>query len=142
MQHRTEEEVAAAVLVRDGKLLLGHRHPQRRAYPDVWDLIGGHIEPGETADDAVRRECREELAITIHRARPIEIPFQPSQVILHGFLITTWDGDPVNAALEEHDAIGWFTAAQLRGLRLVDHTYSAWLAEVIASGSPTPRAGR
>lgn len=75
-------------------------------YPDFWDLIGGHIEPGETATDAIHRECREELAITIRHPRPIEIPFEPPEVILHGFLITTWDGEPVNAEPEEHIGTG------------------------------------
>lgn len=40
--------VAIALLVRDGRALLAHRHPGRRWYPDVWDLVGGHIEPSET----------------------------------------------------------------------------------------------
>lgn len=133
----TKERVAAAAIVRDGKLLLGHRHPQRRWYPDFWDLIGGHIEAGETAADAIHRECREELAITIRQPKPIEIPFEPQNVTLHGFLVTNWDGDPVNAEPEEHDTIGWFTPDELGGLRLVDQTYSAWLPNVIESATHT-----
>jgi NADH pyrophosphatase NudC (nudix superfamily) len=127
------DEVAVAAIVRHGKLLLGHRHPKRRWYPDVWDLIGGHIETGERAEDAIRRECHEELAIRIHRPRPIQVPFETQDVILHGFLVTNWDGDPANAAPEEHDALAWFTADELDGLRLVDQTYSPWLAAVIES---------
>jgi 8-oxo-dGTP pyrophosphatase MutT (NUDIX family) len=133
----TKEEVAAAAIVHGGKLLLGHRHPQRRWYPDLWDLIGGHIEPGETAADAIHRECREELAITIRQPRPIDIPFEPPEVILHGFLVTNWAGDPVNAEPEEHDALGWFTADELGGLRLVDQLYSEWLPNVIESATRT-----
>lgn len=136
MQHSaTKDEVAAAAIVQDGKLLLGHRHPQRRWYPDVWDLIGGHIEPGETAAGAVHRECREELAITIHEPKPIEMPFQPPQVNLHGFLVTKWDGDPVNMEPDEHDGLAWFAPEELSGLRLVDQTYSAWLSRVIVSAT-------
>jgi 8-oxo-dGTP pyrophosphatase MutT (NUDIX family) len=51
--------IAAAALVRDGRVLLAHRHPARRWYPDCWDLVGGHIEPGESPVHAVTRECRE-----------------------------------------------------------------------------------
>lgn len=132
MQHSaTKDEIAAAAIVRDGKLLLGHRQPQRRWYPDVWDLIGGHIEPGETAADAIHRECHEELAITIHEPKPIEIPFQPPQVNLHGFLVTKWDGDPVNMEPDEHDGLGWFVPEEPNRLRLVEQTYSAWLSRVI-----------
>ena len=39
--------LVAGVLVRGAEVLLGHRSPHRRWYPDVWDLPGGHVEPGE-----------------------------------------------------------------------------------------------
>lgn len=67
------EEIAIAALVRDGSLLLGHRHPARRWYPDCWDLIGGHLEPGEEPLDAVRRERREEIAVDISHLWPVEV---------------------------------------------------------------------
>ena len=52
--------VVVAALVRDGRVLLVHRTPHRHAYPGVWDLPGGHVEPGETA---LTRELREELGV-------------------------------------------------------------------------------
>lgn len=58
--------IAVAVLVRDGRVLLGHRHPARRAYPDCWALVGGHLESGESRLEAVYRECLEELDIHVH----------------------------------------------------------------------------
>ena len=39
--------MVAGVLVRGTEVLLGHRSPGRRWYPDVWDLPGGHVEPGD-----------------------------------------------------------------------------------------------
>jgi 8-oxo-dGTP pyrophosphatase MutT (NUDIX family) len=129
--------VAVAAIVHDGRLLLGHRHPGRRWYPDVWDLIGGHIEPGESPADAVRRECREELAVTICQPHPIEIPFESQDVVLRGFLVTDWDGDPINAAPEEHDALAWFTANELAAHRLADESYAAWLPHVIEQATRT-----
>lgn len=38
------------ILLKDGALLLGRR-AQHRSYPDCWDLIGGHVEPGETLEE-------------------------------------------------------------------------------------------
>lgn len=55
---------------RNDHVLLCHRHPQRRWYPNVWDLPGGHVEPHEDPRDALERELREELGIAI--ARPGE----------------------------------------------------------------------
>ncbi|GID92165.1 NUDIX hydrolase [Amorphoplanes digitatis] len=57
-------------LLRDGnRVLLCHRSPQRRWYPDVWDLPGGHVEPGEPPGAALARELREELVVHPGRAR-------------------------------------------------------------------------
>jgi 8-oxo-dGTP diphosphatase len=61
MTHR----VACAALVRGGRVLLGHRSPGRRWYPDVWDLPGGHVDDGETPACALAREVREELGVHI-----------------------------------------------------------------------------
>ena len=52
---------AAGALIRDGTVLLVKRSPQMRFYPDVWDLFGGHVEGGESSEDALRREAMEEL---------------------------------------------------------------------------------
>lgn len=56
--------VAAGLLRRGGRGLLLHRAPTRRWYPDCWDLPGGHVEGGETPDEALHRELLEELGVT------------------------------------------------------------------------------
>ena len=50
-------------LVSERRVLLGHRRPDKRAYPDIWDLPGGVIEDGETELDALARELDEELGV-------------------------------------------------------------------------------
>jgi len=51
---------------RDGSalVLLGRRAANREFYPDVWDVLGGHLEPGETSEQALVRELREEISVT------------------------------------------------------------------------------
>lgn len=115
---RAPERIAAAALVRDGSVLLGHRHPQRRWYPDCWDLVGGHVETGETPAEAVVRECLEELGITIHDPAPVRITIDDPTLDMHAFLVTGWSGEPANLAPDEHDALGWFTASELSDLSL------------------------
>lgn len=131
------DEVAVAAIVRDGRVLLGHRHPLRRWYPDCWDLIGGHLEPGESAEDAIVRECREELGIVISDPRHIEVPFDTQNSVMHGFLVTCWRGQPVNVAPDEHDALAWFSPGDLDALQLADHAYSTWLPSLMTSASRT-----
>jgi len=57
---------SVAALVRDGLMLLAHRHPSRRRYPDCWDLVGGHVESGELPFQAVSRECVEKLGVHVN----------------------------------------------------------------------------
>jgi len=123
--------IAMAALIRRGKVLLAHRHPDRRWYPNCWDLVGGHIEVGESPEDAVRRECREELGIDVTALLPIDIATVDTMIEPHAFVVTEWTGEPFNGAPEEHDDLAWFTADELSGLVLADGSYPRLLARAI-----------
>jgi 8-oxo-dGTP pyrophosphatase MutT (NUDIX family) len=110
--------LSVAALVRDGLVLLVHRHPSRRWYPDCWDLVGGHVEPDELPHQAVTRECREELGVQVHGPRPIPMTISDPTLDMHAFLVTRWAGEPVNAAPEEHDDLRWFRPRELADLSL------------------------
>ena len=97
-------EVVVGALVRDGRVLLGHRRADKRAYPDVWELPGGVMEAGESELDALARELREELGVEIAADEP---------AVLSAWLVTEWEGAPANLAPEEHDDIGWFGLHEL-----------------------------
>ena len=112
--------IAVAALVREGRILLAHRHPLRRWYPDCWDLVGGHVEPGESPEAAVRRECHEELAVDIDDPVPFDLGFDDPSLQMHAFLVTRWTGDPVNAAPGEHDDLRWFRPDEVSRLTLAD----------------------
>lgn len=116
----TPVAIAVAALVRDGRVLMVHRHPERRWYPDCWDLVGGHIETGESPEQAVVRECGEELGIRIFNPRPIPMAFTDPAIEMHAFVVERWDGEPVNAAPDEHDQLGWFGPSELAQLTLAD----------------------
>lgn len=99
---------------------MAHRHPERRWYRDCWDLVGGHIEAGESAEQAVIRECSEELAISIRDPRPVPMAFTDPTIEMHAFLVDRWDGKPANAAPDEHDQLGWFGPSEAAELKLAD----------------------
>lgn len=112
--------IAVAALVRDGLVLLVHRHPSRRWYPDCWDLVGGHVEPGELAHEAVVRECLEELGVHVYDPLPFPMPVSDPTLEMFAFVVTRWEGQPVNAAPEEHDDLRWFRPSDLADLTLAN----------------------
>jgi 8-oxo-dGTP diphosphatase len=71
----TNHHVVAVILRQADRLLLCHRAPTRRWYPDVWDFAGGHVEPEELPEEALRREVLEELGVERMncRAKPTEL---------------------------------------------------------------------
>lgn len=131
----TPVAIATAALIRDGRILLAHRSPQRRWYPDCWDLVGGHIEPGESAAQAVIRECGEELGIRIFDPRPIPMAFTDPDIEMHAFVVEHWEGEPVNAAPDEHDDLRWFEPAELEHLKIAD---PASLPDILRTAQAKP----
>ena len=121
--------------MRDGKVLLVKRAPDMRFYPDVWDLFGGHVEGGESLEDALRREAMEELGIAIESFHPLgtyDDPVEPAEVSV--FAVTAWKGEPVNAAPDEHTDIGWYSADELPASDGLD-AYRGLVVQAIAASS-------
>ena len=57
-------EVVAALIWREGKFL-ACRRPAHKARGLLWEFVGGKVEAGETKEQALIRECKEELAVTL-----------------------------------------------------------------------------
>ena len=100
---------------------MGHRRRGRYWYPDCWDLIGGHVEPGETPRDAAGRECAEEIGVVVQGLRPLALASGIPSIEVHAFTASSWLGEPrTNLATDEHDDLAWFAPQELHGLALAD----------------------
>jgi 8-oxo-dGTP diphosphatase len=127
----------AAVLRRGERVLLCHRSPLRASFPNVWDLPGGHVEPGERGASALARELQEELAITVD-----DLPDLPDHVLgddelgvdLAIWVVDSWHGEPRNAAPAEHDRIERLTRSEWEALELADPRYRSLLATAVGAG--------
>lgn len=68
MRTINKDVVAAIVLSKDGKLLMGEKPPgEVVVYPDCWHIPGGGVEEGETLDQALKREIKEETGLDISK---------------------------------------------------------------------------
>ena len=107
------KEAAAAIITNGKNILLGKRAPAVRLYPNVWDLFGGHCEKHETPEQALVRELKEELNITVVKYSFL-LTLDEMQPELYGeykyhiFLVTKWEGTMQNVSIQEHSQIKWF----------------------------------
>jgi 8-oxo-dGTP diphosphatase len=91
--------VAAVALVdEDGRVLL-QRRPPGKAMAGLWEFPGGKVEPGETPEQALIREMREELAIDITEACLAPLTFashayEEFHLLMPLFVCRRWDGRP------------------------------------------------
>jgi len=90
--------VAAAVILRPGGQVLLAQRPEGKAYAGYWEFPGGKLEPGETPRQALDRELREELGLTVRVAAPWLVQryrYPHANVELHFFRVFEWGGEPV-----------------------------------------------
>ncbi|MEU7903800.1 NUDIX hydrolase [Actinoplanes sp. NPDC049118] len=84
---------AAAIIVRDGRVLMVHERSLRDGNREWWTLPGGGIDPGETPEDAVRREVLEEVGLVVKEARfLLDTPYPSGMTSV--FAVTVADGEP------------------------------------------------
>jgi 8-oxo-dGTP diphosphatase len=90
-------DVAVGVLIRpDGSFLIAQR-PPGKPMAGYWEFPGGKVEPGESIFDALRREFKEELGITITKAHPWAqrlFVYPHATVNLHYWRVFVWVGAP------------------------------------------------
>ncbi len=131
-------ECVAALIVEGHRILLGKRAAERAFYPDVWDVFGGHVEPGESLEQALVRELNEELGIVPIAWRLLLTADEPEPErngpgVYHFYTVTAWRGMHENRAPEEHSEIAWFTLAEAAQLRLAISAYVDLFAQVLPS---------
>ena len=100
--------VVAGALCQGSKVLIQQR-PEGKLGAGSWEFPGGKIEPGETPDEALRREMEEELGIVVNDVQPISFA-NDAHIVLLLFACTDWAGDPAG---KEEQSIKWADPAEL-----------------------------
>ncbi len=92
---RTPTDVAVGVLIDPLERFLLTSRPDGKVYAGHWEFPGGKVEPGESVEQALRRELHEELGITIGAAHPwqVEVVDYPHALVrLHFCKVFDWRG--------------------------------------------------
>ena len=105
--------VVTALISREGKLLVGRR-PEGHSLAGLWEFPGGKIEMGETPEEALRRELKEELSIDAEigsLALATTHNYGQTGIILLFFNVHFWKGE---LRTVHHAEIKWVPAQELR----------------------------
>ena len=105
-------EVVAALIWNEDKFMICQR-PAHKARGLLWEFVGGKVEPGETKEEALIRECQEELAVTL----TVEDVFMN---VVHDYPDLTVNLTLFNATIAkgktqklEHKDIQWITPGEI-----------------------------
>ena len=105
-------EVVAA-LIWDGDRFMICQRPPEKARGLLWEFVGGKVEPGETREQALIRECQEELAITVAVQdvfMEVDHVYPDLTVHLTLFNASIAEGTPQKI---EHNDLRWITVDEI-----------------------------
>lgn len=105
-------EVVAA-LIWQGERFLACQRPPHKARGLLWEFVGGKVEPGETKEQALIRECREELGVLVQVGEIfMELVHEYPDLTVHLTLFHAGiaEGTP---KLLEHQALRWLTVEEM-----------------------------
>lgn len=105
-------EVVAALIWDKDKFMICQR-PANKARALLWEFVGGKVEPGETKEQALIRECQEELAVTLSVGNVfMDVVHEYPDITVHLTLFnaTIADGAPQKL---EHNDIKWIKLSEI-----------------------------
>ncbi|AKK02846.1 (deoxy)nucleoside triphosphate pyrophosphohydrolase [Corynebacterium epidermidicanis] len=108
-------EVTGAVIVKDGKVLAAQRG-EGKSLAGYWEFPGGKIESGETPEESLKRELKEELlcdAVVGKHVVTTEYEYDFAIIVLSTFWCALEAGEPT---LTEHAQIRWLTGQEMSEL--------------------------
>lgn len=111
MNRKITEVVAA--LIWDGDRFMICQRPEEKARGLLWEFVGGKVEPGETKQQALIRECQEELAITVSVGDVfMEVTHEYPDITVHLTLFHAAIAKGIPQKLEHND-IRWITRDEI-----------------------------
>ena len=117
-----QKNACAVIVDSDNKILLLKRAPDSKIWqPSKWSLVGGAINKGETPEQAVKREIKEETGLDVSKFIKSFSIQKNSESIEHIFACR-YDGESTDIKLnEENTNYGWYDVDEMKFLDIVPH---------------------
>jgi len=127
--------VAAVALIDDDKRVLIAKRPEGKPMGGLWEFPGGKVEAGETPEDALYREIKEELGIELCRTclAPFNFAshsYENFHLLMPVYLCRTWNGE---ITPREGQTVEWVRAMHLSRYRMppADEPLIPWLRDLL-----------
>lgn len=105
-------EVVAALIWDNDKFMICQR-PANKARGLLWEFVGGKVDPGETKEQALIRECQEELGITLSVGDMfMDVVHEYPDITVHLTLFNATIVEGIPQKLEHND-IEWITVSEI-----------------------------
>ena len=112
MSSTSVTEVVAALIWDEDKFMICQR-PAHKARALLWEFVGGKVEPGETKEQALIRECQEELVVTLSVGEVfMDVVHEYPDITVHLTLFNSTIAEGVPQKLEHQD-IKWITVNEI-----------------------------
>ena len=106
-------EVVAALIWKNGKFMICRR-PAHKARGLLWEFVGGKVELGETKEQALVRECREELAVTVAvQDEFMSLVHEYPDITIHLTVFNAYIAEGVPQLLEHND-VRWIPPKEIK----------------------------
>lgn len=131
--------VAAVALIDDDNRVLIAQRPEGKSMAGLWEFPGGKVETGETPEDALCRELKEELDIELCRTclAPFNFAshaYEKFHLLMPLYLCRTWDGE---ISPREGQTVKWVRGIELSRYPMppADEPLIPWLRDLLAEVS-------
>lgn len=128
-------EVVAALIWDKDRFLICQR-PKNKARSLLWEYVGGKVEPGETKEDALIRECKEELDITVSvQSEFFDVVHEYPDIKIH---LTLFNASILEGriTLLEHNDLRWILPSEISDFEFcpADKTINDFICQTYENG--------